>query len=77
MPVQRCCANDCNYVEQENAERNVRLAPPRCLPPLLARVCSAAVQGIEAFPVEVEVNVGWGDTLIVTIVPKTPHARNH
>jgi magnesium chelatase family protein len=34
---------------------------------MLARVCSAAVQGIEAFPVEVEVNVGWGDTIIVVV----------
>ena len=34
---------------------------------MLARACSAAVQGIEAFPVEVEVNVGWGDTLIVIV----------
>jgi len=34
---------------------------------MLARVCSAAVQGIEAFPVEVEVNVGWGDTIIVIV----------
>ena len=33
----------------------------------LARVCSAAVNGIEAFPVEVEVNSGWGDTLIVVV----------
>ncbi len=32
---------------------------------MLARVFSAAVQGIEAFPVEVEVNAGWGDTIIV------------
>jgi hypothetical protein len=43
---------------------------------MLARVCSAAVQGIEAFPVEVEVNVGWGDTVIVTSVPKTPESQN-
>jgi hypothetical protein len=28
-------------------------------PPMLARVLSAAVNGIEAFPVEVEVNSGW------------------
>jgi len=28
---------------------------------MLAKVCSAAVNGIEAYPVEVEVNVGWGD----------------
>lgn len=34
---------------------------------MLAKVCSAAVQGIEAYPVEVEVNVGYGDTN-VTIV---------
>jgi magnesium chelatase family protein len=34
---------------------------------MLAKVCSAALNGIEAFPVEVEVNVGWGDTLIVIV----------
>jgi len=34
---------------------------------MLARVCSAAVNGIEAFPVEVEVNAGWGDTFIVIV----------
>ena len=32
---------------------------------MLARVLSAAVNGIEAFPVEVEVNCGWSDTIIV------------
>jgi hypothetical protein len=32
---------------------------------MLARVLSAAVNGIEAFPVEVEVNSGWGDIIIV------------
>ena len=31
---------------------------------MLAGVLSAAVNGIEAFPVEVEVNSGWGDTVI-------------
>jgi hypothetical protein len=35
---------------------------------MLARVCSAAVNGIEAYPVEVEVDSGWGDTFIVMIV---------
>jgi hypothetical protein len=30
---------------------------------MLSRVCSAALNGIEAFPVEVEVNAGWGDTV--------------
>jgi len=34
---------------------------------MLSRVCSAAVNGIEAFPVEVEVNAGWGDTLVVIV----------
>ncbi|HXG46578.1 MAG TPA: YifB family Mg chelatase-like AAA ATPase [Methylomirabilota bacterium] len=34
---------------------------------MLAKVCSAAVQGIEAYSVEVEVNVGWGDTRIVIV----------
>ena len=35
--------------------------------PMLARVLSAAVNGIEAFPVEVEVNSGWGDTIVVIV----------
>ena len=34
---------------------------------MLAKVCSAAVNGIEAFPVDVEVNAGWGDTKIVIV----------
>jgi magnesium chelatase family protein len=34
---------------------------------MLARVCSAAVNGIEAYPVEVEVNAGYGDTVIVIV----------
>jgi magnesium chelatase family protein len=34
---------------------------------MLAKVCSAALNGIEAYPVEVEVNAGWGDTLIVIV----------
>ena len=33
--------------------------------PVLAKVCSAAVNGIDAYPVEVEVNAGWGDTLVI------------
>jgi magnesium chelatase family protein len=40
---------------------------------MLARVLSAAVNGIEAFPVEVEVNCGWGDTVIVIVgLPDAP-----
>lgn len=34
---------------------------------MLAKVRSAAVQGVEAFSIEVEVNVGWGDTLVVIV----------
>lgn len=34
---------------------------------MLARVCSAAVNGIEAFPVEVEVSAGYGDTKIIIV----------
>ena len=34
---------------------------------MLARVCSAAVNGIEAFPVEVEVDSGYGQTVIVVV----------
>lgn len=34
---------------------------------MLSRVCSAAVNGIEAYPVEVEVNAGYGDTFIVVV----------
>jgi hypothetical protein len=34
---------------------------------MLSRVLSAAVNGIEAYPVEVEVNSGWGETLIVIV----------
>src|SRR5512137_297982 len=34
---------------------------------MLAKVCSAAVNGIEAYPVEVEVNAGYGDTLTVIV----------
>ena len=34
---------------------------------MLAKVCSAAVSGIEAYPVEVEVNAGYGDTILVIV----------
>jgi hypothetical protein len=34
---------------------------------MLSRAFSAAVNGIEAFPVEVEVNDGWGDSIMVII----------
>jgi len=31
---------------------------------MLSRVCSAALNGIDAYAVEVEVNCGYGDTVI-------------
>ena len=34
---------------------------------MLSKVCSAAVNGIDAYPVEVEVNSGYGDTVIVVV----------
>jgi len=34
---------------------------------MLAKVCSAAINGIEAYPVEVEVNAGYGDTLVILL----------
>jgi magnesium chelatase family protein len=34
---------------------------------MLAKVCAAAVQGIDAVPVEVEVNSGFGDTTIIVV----------
>ena len=39
---------------------------------MLSKVCSAAVSGIETYPVEVEVNAGYGDTVLVIVVNKTP-----
>src|SRR2546426_8239773 len=34
---------------------------------MLAKVCSAAVNGIEAYPIEVEVKAGRGDTLMLIV----------
>jgi magnesium chelatase family protein len=34
---------------------------------VLAKACSAAVNGIEAYPVDVEVNAGYGDTILVVV----------
>ena len=36
-------------------------------PTMLSKVCSAAVNGIEAYPVEVEVNAGWGETNVIIV----------
>ena len=54
--------------EECRRKNRIALAPAFAqYPPMLARVLSAAVNGIEAFPVEVEVNSGWGDTVIVIV----------
>src|SRR5256885_2956964 len=34
---------------------------------MLSRVFTSAVNGIEAYPIEVEVNSGWGDSVIVIV----------
>jgi hypothetical protein len=34
---------------------------------MLAKVCSASVQGIDAYPVEVEVNAAYGDLKIMVV----------
>jgi hypothetical protein len=39
---------------------------------MLSKVCSAAVAGIDAYPIEVEVNSGYGESFIVIVVNKTP-----
>ena len=39
---------------------------------MLSRTCSAAVNGIEAYPVEVEVNAGYGDTWSSSSACRTP-----
>jgi hypothetical protein len=41
-------------------------------PRLLSALPEAEATAIEALPVEVEVNCGWGDTLIVIIMPISP-----
>lgn len=44
--------------------------PARVLSTALSAVAAAPkadVNGIEAFPVEVEVNSGWGDTIVVIV----------
>jgi hypothetical protein len=55
------------------SQNRIALAPGFAQhPPMLARVLSAAANGIEAFPVEVEVNSGWGDSVVVIIMSISP-----
>jgi hypothetical protein len=54
-------------------KNRIALAPAFAqYPGMLACVLSAAVNGIEAFPVGVEVNSGWGDTAVVLIMSFSP-----
>ena len=42
--------------------------------PTFTKVCSAAVNGIEAYRIEVADNAGFGDTVIAIVANKTPDA---
>src|SRR2546422_4263939 len=56
--------------DHAESSRKNRIALSSCLEHnwrMLAKVCSAAVNGIDAYPVEVEVNAGWGDTIVVIV----------
>jgi len=68
--VRQPLKRECPAPDYQNRWRKFHIALPWSLAQharMLARVCSAAVNGIEAFPVEVEVNAGWGDTKIVIV----------
>ena len=52
------------------AKKRIALVPSFAHnPPMLPSFLSRAVNGIEAFPVEVDVNSGWGDTDVVISQP--------
>src|ERR1039458_3609096 len=64
------CRNTPCALHPNSAAPHFRIALSRSLAhnrAVLAKVCSAAVNGIEAYPVEVEVNAGFGDTLIIIV----------
>lgn len=41
---------------------------------MLSKACSAAVNSVDAYPVEVEVNSGYGDTLIAMLFWTLPRS---
>jgi len=43
---------------------------------MLSNVCSSAVNGIDAYPIEVEVNAGYGDTKIVIVACRMRRCGN-
>jgi hypothetical protein len=57
---------------RELTQSRIALAPLLAhYAPMLARVLFVAIHGFEAFPLEVEVNSGWGATVVVIVAP--PH----
>jgi hypothetical protein len=57
------------------APEQISVAVPRNLrhkKAMLSRACSAAVNGIDAYAIEVEVNCGYGDTFIAMVATKHP-----
>ncbi len=57
---------------QESQKPDCLLAFIPLSSPKLVRVLSAAVNGIETFPFEVQANSGWGDAVVVLIMPFSP-----
>jgi len=58
-----------SFVRRYSSRAIAAIRPKNRIPPtsvpMVARALSIDLNGIEAFPVEVEVNCGWGDTVIV------------
>lgn len=42
---------------------------------MLSKVHSGAVYGVDAYPVEIEVNTGWGDPQTVIVGLRMPPSR--
>jgi hypothetical protein len=65
-----------NFLRFNSSKNRIALAPAFVqYSPMLARVLSTAVNGIEVFPVEVEVNSGWSDTVVVLKMSLSPILR--
>jgi len=58
------CATPFRYPPKTSLHNDSAAVHNSCM---LAKVCSAAVNGIEAYAVEVEVNAGWGDTNVIIV----------
>jgi hypothetical protein len=62
------------YIEATKSRIAIVPASPQ-YQPMLARVLCAAVNGIEAFPIEMEVNSGWGNAIVVRIMSLSPVSK--